>query len=36
VCGDGVVRRAREGLAEEEDGPLARFRAMKLGEEDEE
>jgi RecB family exonuclease len=36
VCGDGVVQRAREGLAEEEDGPLARFRAMKLGEEDEE
>jgi hypothetical protein len=31
LCGDGAVRRAREALAEVEDGPLARFRALKLG-----
>jgi hypothetical protein len=37
LCGDGAAARAREGLAEEEeDGPLARFRTLKLGEEDEE
>ena len=35
LCGDGAPRRAREGLSEEEDGPLVRFRALKLGEEDE-
>jgi RecB family exonuclease len=35
LCGDGAVARAREALAEVEDGPLARFRALKLGEEDE-
>lgn len=36
LCGDAATRRAREGLAEEEDGPLARFRTLKLGEGDEE
>jgi hypothetical protein len=34
LCGDAAVARAREALAEVEDGPLARFRALKLGEED--
>jgi hypothetical protein len=36
LCGEGAVARAREALAEVEDGPLARFRALKLDEEDEE
>jgi PD-(D/E)XK nuclease superfamily len=36
LCGDVATRRAREGLAEEQDGPLVRFRALKLGEGDEE
>jgi RecB family exonuclease len=36
VCGDGIAQRVRERLAEEEDGPLMGFRAMKLGEGDEE
>jgi len=36
LCGDAAVSRAREGLAEEEDGPLVRFRILKLGEGDEE
>jgi hypothetical protein len=35
LCGEGAPRRAREALAEEEDGALARFRALALGEEDE-
>ncbi|HEY6001869.1 MAG TPA: PD-(D/E)XK nuclease family protein, partial [Anaeromyxobacter sp.] len=35
LCGGDAVRRAREGLAGEEDGPLAGFRRLKLGEEDE-
>jgi RecB family exonuclease len=35
LCGDAATRRAREGLAEEEDGPLVRFRKLKLGEDDE-
>jgi hypothetical protein len=35
LCGDGVPRRAREALELEDDGPLARFRALELGEEDE-
>ena len=35
LCGDGAARRAREGLSEEEDGPLVRFRTLKLGEGDE-
>ena len=34
LCGDDATRRAREGLAEEKDGPLARFRAIRLGEGD--
>ena len=34
VCGDGAPRRARLALAEEEDGALARFRALALGEEE--
>ncbi|WP_237757818.1 PD-(D/E)XK nuclease family protein [Anaeromyxobacter sp. PSR-1] len=36
VCGSGATRRAREALADVEDGPLARFRALKLDEGDEE
>ncbi|WP_041453726.1 PD-(D/E)XK nuclease family protein [Anaeromyxobacter dehalogenans] len=36
VCGSGAARRAREALADVEDGPLARFRALKLDEGDEE
>jgi inactivated superfamily I helicase/CRISPR/Cas system-associated exonuclease Cas4 (RecB family) len=33
LCGDAATRRAREGLRlEEEDGPLVRFRRLKLGE----
>jgi len=36
LCGDGAAARARAALAEEEDGPLARFRALKLGEGDDE
>jgi CRISPR/Cas system-associated exonuclease Cas4 (RecB family) len=36
LCGDGAAARAREALAEVEDGPLARFGALKqVGEEDE-
>jgi hypothetical protein len=35
LCGGDAARRAREGLAGEEDGPLAGFRRLKLGEEDE-
>lgn len=35
LCGDGETqRRVREALADVEDGPLARFRALKLDEED--
>jgi RecB family exonuclease len=36
LCGDAVPRRAAEGLAleDEEDGPLVRFRRLKLGDED--
>jgi RecB family exonuclease len=36
LCGGGAVARAREALADVEDGPLARSRALKLGEGDEE
>jgi RecB family exonuclease len=32
VCGAHACRRAREGLSEEDDGPLVRFRRLKLGE----
>jgi len=35
LCGDAAVARARQALADVEEGPLARFRALKLGEEDE-
>jgi hypothetical protein len=35
LCGDAAVARARKALADAEDGPLARFRTLKLGEEDE-
>ena len=31
LCGDAAAARAREALAELEDGPLARFCALKLG-----
>ncbi len=34
ICGAGAVARAREALAEVEDGPLMRFRALKLGEDE--
>jgi len=35
VCGDQAARRAAEGLAQaEDDGALARFRALKLGEDE--
>jgi len=35
LCGQGAARRAREALAGVEDGPLARFRALKLGDDEE-
>jgi RecB family exonuclease len=35
LCGAAAPRRSREGLSEEEDGPLVRFRTLKLGEGDE-
>ena len=36
LCGTAAPRRALEGLGEAEDGPLAMFRSLKLGEGDEE
>jgi len=36
LCGSGAAARSREALSAAVDGPLAGFRALKLGEEDEE
>lgn len=34
LCGEATVARARAGLEDEEDGALGRFRALKLGDEE--